>query len=137
MISPMQPKTVLLLRHLIIALSLSAIVFCLVFFLPGRYGYDGLSDAFFVTGAMMVGAAGLLAVGRAGIFDVLAYGMKRLVEQFTKKDDPEYKTAGDYSLAKQKKRKSLKFPYYIYLGLGAIFLIFGIVFLLLWNNSIH
>ena len=81
--------------------------------------------------ALVLAAAGLLFIGRAGTFDVLAYGVKRLVDQFTHHDDPEYKTAGDYSLAKKEKRKSVRFPYWVYLALAGVFLLLALVFGLL------
>ena len=127
----MSRKSILLARHAIIALGLAAISFCLVFFLWRSFSFRGASDACFVTGALELGIAGLLFIGRAGTFDVLAYGFKRLIDQFTHHDDPEYKTAGDYSLAKKEKRKSVRFPYWVYLALAGIFLLLALVFGLL------
>ena len=127
----MSKNAILLIRHTSIALGIAAVSFCLVFFLRGAFSYRGGSDACFVTGALELGIAGLLFIGRAGTLDVLAYGVKRLVDQFTHHDDPEYKTAGDYSLAKKEKRKSVRFPYWVYLALAGVFLLLALVFGLL------
>lgn len=127
----MKPKTISLIRHSIIAVVLGAGVFCLVFFLRGMMNYIGLSDAFLSSGAVLLGIAGLAFIGRMGTFDVLGYGMKRLVEQFTHNKDERYENAGDYSIAKKKKRQNKPFSYWVYLVLGGIELVLAIVFALL------
>lgn len=131
----MDKKAILLIRHAIVALALAAMSFCLVYFLRPSKAYDGLSDAFFVTGAVLFGVAGMLFITRQGTFDVLGYGVKRLVDQFTHHDDPEYKNAGDYSLAKQEKRRGARFPYWIYLALCLLAFALGILFLLLHKSA--
>ncbi|MDY2913607.1 MAG: DUF3899 domain-containing protein [Candidatus Enteromonas sp.] len=123
----MKPKTVAILRHSVISVGISAILFCLVYFLRGLYTLAGLSDALLLPGAVCLGIAGLALVGRRGTFDVLGYGVKRLIEQFTHNKDTHYENAGDYSLQLREKRQNKPFPYWVYLVMGGLQLASAIV----------
>ncbi len=119
--------------HLGVALAIGITSFCLVFFLRRIYTYTGYSDAFFVSGAIVLACSGFAFVHRSGTFDVLHYGMGRLIAQWTHSRRRTFKNAGDYQEFSKQKRKLNPFPYYPYLGIGAILIVLAVIFMILNN----
>ena len=68
----------------LIASIIGVISFVSIFCGRRLFNYTGLTDAFFISGAIVVGIAGLIFTIRTGSFDVLNYGVYRLFESFKK-----------------------------------------------------
>ena len=132
----MKEKTRTYLIHSAVALSIAVTAFCLVFFLRKLYTFTGYCDAFFISSIITLCCSGFAFVHRSGTFDVLHYGMSRLLAQWTHKDEKKYANAGDYHEVMKEKRQSNPFPYLPYLILGSVLLVIAIVFLILSANNI-
>lgn len=122
--------------HSSVALGISITAFCLVFFLRKIYTFTGYSDAFFVSGAIVLACSGFAFVHRSGTFDTLHFAMGRLVAQWTHSTKKTFKNAGDYHEFSMEKRKRNAFSYVPYLIVGSILIILAIIFMILSNTNI-
>lgn len=108
-------------------------VFLLVFLLRRKFDFGGLSDAFFVSCAPALLLPLFLLAIRAGTFDVLNYGMYRLVESFRRVEIKRYDSAYDYKVARDEVRRRRPALYWPYFVVGGAFLIAAIVFFILYK----
>ena len=90
----------------------------------------GLSTAFFVPGILSVGFGALVVCSNAGAFDMLAYGFQTLFRIF-KKDPIDRKYRDYYGYRQAMKEKKRSFWYLIIVG--AVFVLIGGVFLIIFN----
>jgi hypothetical protein len=121
---------------LAVALVVAIAVFCLAFFVGGKYNYTGWSNGFFVSGASLVCLALLRLATRFGTFDVLAYSFYRLFESFKPDGKKRYDTAYDYQEAQKTKRKERPVSYWPFFAVGGVLLLLGLLFAILANASI-
>lgn len=94
--------------------------------------YKGLSDAFFVPGAFMLGIGILSFCASDGMFDIFGYGVKSLKTLFTPfgRDD-EHLRYYDYKQEKASRRGK---PKYRSMIIGLVFIAGAVVCLLLYNR---
>lgn len=99
----------------------------------GQTLYKDLSDAFFVPGIIMLCFGLLVFATNGGVFDMLAFGVIKLVDLF-KRDltKVKYRTFYDYRQAQQGRRR----PYVYLLIIGGAFLLVGIVFFVLYYYAV-
>ena len=93
--------------------------------------YKVLCNAFFVPGICTLGFGALIWSTNGGTFDMLAFGVIKLVDLF-KKDltKVKYKTFYDYRKAQQEKQRSFS----AYIVVGVVVLAISILFLVIYNN---
>ena len=120
--------------HCVIASVLSIGLFCLVFFLRQDFSFKGWSDAFFVSGAVMVAFGGLSFIASRGLFDMMGYGMYRVVGAFKFKGELRYQHAIDFKEARLEKRRKNPFFFQIYLIIGGVLILLAILFSILFLN---
>ena len=117
----------------IMAVISVAILAFLGFFGPGQsiYAkYSSLADAFTVPGAVALLFGLLIWVSTKGIFDPLAFGIKLALSAFTPfKRGERFEKYYDYKARKDEKRVS---GYGFLVICGAIYLLIGVVFTLLF-----
>ena len=92
----------------LIASIIGVISFVSIFCGRRLFNYTGLTDAFFISGAIVVGIAGLIFTIRTGSFDVLNYGVYRLFESFKKGNEKRWDTALAYKNEQNAKREKNK-----------------------------
>jgi len=80
-----------------------------------------LSDGFFVTGVLMAGIGGLMAISaKTDFFDMLSYGVKSLVVMFTPFRKPEkHPRYYEYKMQRKENRKQSKM-FLLYAGFALI-----------------
>lgn len=125
-----------ILTSFVIAFLIGVISFLSVFFGRGLFNYAGLSDAFFISGAIIAAVAGLIWSIRSGSFDVLNYGVYRLFESFKKGNTKRWDTALDYKNEQNSKREKNKIIYWPYLAVAGLAIVFAIIFLALFCSNI-
>lgn len=110
-------------------------VFLLVLLLRNAYDVRHFSDACFVAAAVGLGGVALYWIGQQGVFDVLAYGMKRFLMLWVNKNtDKETPTAGAYHEAKMEKRRQEKSPIWPLFLLPALLFTAAIILLIVYKN---
>ena len=88
-----------------------------------------LSDAFAISGVLLVGSGLLVYASNGGIFNMLAYGALSFLNAFRRNvSDRKYKSYYDYTEAK--KEKKVKFAHLMWAGL--LYLALSLVFLILY-----
>ncbi len=121
----------------LIASIIGVISFVSIFCGRRLFNYTGLTDAFFISGAIVVGIAGLIFTIRTGSFDVLNYGVYRLFESFKKGNEKKWDTALDYKNEQNIKREKNKIIYWPYFAVSGVFFILAIIFLVLFYLNIR
>ena len=116
-----------ILIELIVALLGCVGVFLLVLFLRHKFDFAGFSDAFFVASAPALFLPLFVLAIRMGTFDVLNYGMYRLVESFRRGEGKKYATAYDYKVARTEARQRKPAIYWPFFAVGGAFLVAAIV----------
>ena len=106
-------------------------VFLLVLFLRQKFNTTGFSDACFVACAPAIFLPILAFIIRMGTFDVLNYGMYRLVESFRAGEGKKYDSAYDFSVARKEARRRKPAIYWPFFVVGGLYLTAAIVFLIL------
>lgn len=122
----------------IVCIALSAVVFCLMFFLRENVdNFAKASDGFFVAGACILGYFLLKLVVRAGTFDVFGYSFQRFFEAYRHKGmEKRYEDAGDYHVQKVEKRRASKLVWVPYLAVGLVDLALAIGFMIAFQAQI-
>ena len=128
----MHPYLRKVLIGLISTLALGCILFCLIFFLRQPYSFRSASDAFFISSASCFALTGMAFLIRTGTFDVLNYGMYRLVESFRLDRKKRWDNAGDYKMDRAEKRQLSKAVYWPRLAASSFFLLLAILFLAIY-----
>ena len=129
---PMHPYLKKVLIGFISMFLAGCALFCLIFFLRQPYTIRSASDAFFISSASCFALTGMAFVIRSGTFDVLNYGMYRLVESFRLDRKKRWDNAGDYKIDRAKKRQLSKAIYWPRLAASGFFLLMAILFLALY-----
>ncbi|MBO5528080.1 MAG: DUF3899 domain-containing protein [Bacilli bacterium] len=124
------------LLHLSITLGIALTAFLSVLFLRQDFKTRGFCDAFFVSSVIPLGYILMRFAIRAGTFDILNYGMYRLIESFRKGNMKRYQTAYDYKQARDEDRAKNKLCYWPYVIVGVSLLIAGLICYLLYVNGI-
>ena len=93
-------------------------------------GYWG--DAFAIPGAVCFGVGGLVWGSNGGAFDIFAYGGRRFLMMFVKKDGRDHKYHSYYDYRESRKGKNRSFLFMIIVG-GA-YLIVGVVLLIVGSQ---
>ena len=122
--------------HCIVALALMIGIFCLIFFLRQDFGYRGWSDALFIDGAVLLGFGLLAWIAGNGVFDMMGYGLYRAVAVFKFRGEIRYKTPDSFKDKRNENRRKSPFFFPIYLILGGVLIVLGIVFAILSMNTI-
>ena len=122
----------------IVCIALSALVFCLMFFLRDNAdAYAKASDGFFVAGACILAYFLMTLVVRSGTFDVFGYSFQRFFEAYRHKGmEKRYEDAGDYHVQKVEKRRTNKLVWVPYLVVGLIDIALAIGFLIAFQSQI-
>ena len=107
--------------------------FLLVLLLRQKFTMTGFSDACFVACAPAILLPVLALIIRLGTFDVLNYGMYRLVESFRRGEGKRYDTAFDYKVARMEVRQRRPAIYWPFFVVGGVFLIAALVFLICYK----
>jgi hypothetical protein len=118
---------------LAMALVVSAVAFCGIFFGRGIYDAVGYSDAFFATAAFEVFFVCLYFIGRTGVFDVAAYGLYRLWESWQPGNQKRWDTAYDYKVYKKDAREENKPLVWPFLAFGGLAFVLALVYLILFH----
>lgn len=88
--------------------------------------YKALTDAFFVSGALITCYGLLVVASNGGTFDMITYGIRRFFDVFRRDVmNTKYKTFYEYRKAKQEKHA--RYGYFVFAGLFLL----GISFLFL------
>lgn len=122
--------------HTIVAVILGVGFFCLVFFLRQIFDLRGWSDAFVVSGVFELGLLVIVFLGERGVFDMMGYGMYRLVGLFKRQEDLKWRTAYDFKAEKVEKRCKNPFFFVPYFIVAGIFLLIGVVLTIVVMNQI-
>ena len=116
---------------LIVGVALNLIVFFPMFFAREGNVYSKCSDAFFLSGALMIGYFLMVVVVRAGTFDVFNYSFYRLFESFRHQGmDKRYHDAGDYKIHKMEQRRQKKLVWIPYVAVFALDMVLAIAMLI-------
>jgi hypothetical protein len=102
-------------RPWVTAFIFAAGLFLLILIGRGLYNPFGLSDAFFVSGAVLIGISALRVIYRTGVYDVSGYGLNTFVQSFRRDQKRTYQNIYDYKdqqLAKRQKRPFYALPYF-------------------------
>jgi len=135
----MGKKAKINLINALISFFLCALIFLLVFFLyhTDYLIYERLSNAFLISGGIVVGLISLIWIGRMGTFDLLSYGFSTFINGLSpRKFEKKYKDFYDYKEQKEEKRKFNYIRYWPYLSFGGTLLALAIVFAIVAANVI-
>lgn len=105
-------------------------LWCGIYFLIGNYSITGLSNAFVVSGAVVLGIGGLYAIAFFGAFDMLVYGTKDIIYHMNpnkSKDPKRYKDYVDYVDDRRTYRRDNPIYFWPYLAFGLSLLLTGII----------
>lgn len=108
---------------LITNLAISILLFFTIFFM--RLGIDHyVADSFSVTGILMLLFAALKFVAAEGVFNILGWGFKKIVDVFRK--NPHYRNMRyhDYVEMKQAEEKMILWPTLL---VGCVFFVVGLI----------
>ncbi len=90
--------------------------------------YQNLSNAFFVSGAVLFGVGVVVFTGNGGAYDMLKYGFIKFIDRFRKDVvNKKYHTFYDYHEAQKAKQRSFLHLVVV----GAVLIAIAVVFLLL------
>ena len=109
-------------------------VFCLTFFLRQDFSFKGWSDAFFVTGAILLGFGLLAFIAGKGVFDMMGYGLYRVIGAFKFKGELRYQNAMSFKEKRLENRCKSPFFFQIYMIFGSILIIVASIFAILFLN---
>lgn len=120
-----------LLWHTLAASVVAASFFLLLFFLYDveNFLYPRLGNAFFISGAVILGVALLVLIAKDGTFDFLSYGVAAFARgirptRYENKFD-DFESYREY----KRGRRSWSFLYVVpYLAIGIVFVVLGVVF---------
>jgi hypothetical protein len=104
------------LRPWVTAFILALGLFLLILIGRGLYNAFGLSDALFVSGAVLIGISALRVIYRTGVYDVSGYGLNKFMKSFRRDQKRTYQNIYDYKdqqLAKRQKRPFYALPYFV------------------------
>lgn len=120
----------------IVAPSLAAAGFCVIYFSRGDYSWRGVSDAFFVFGVFELLIPVLILLGRTGIFDIFSYSFIRLGESFRHEQTKRWDTAYDYKEYKKDERGKKK-PYLLpFLTMGGVLIFLAFIALIVFDKML-
>jgi len=117
------------LLHSIIATLLAITVFLLPLLIRQQFDLTGWCDAFFISGAVNLGVTGLLFIGEKGVYDMMGYGMYRLIGLFKKQEELKYRNAYDYKESMLEKRAKNPFFFLPYLIASGVMLLISVILL--------
>jgi hypothetical protein len=128
-------------KNLIIALLVAGALILVLCWVRGAFTADtekelfkALCDAFFITGALFLGAGLLIFLSKEGTFAIFSYGARKFARRFNKeplKEDDKLYSYYNYQVAAKGQKKR-----YFHLVLpGIIFIIAAIIFLQLFSNG--
>ena len=89
--------------------------------------YKDLSDAFFVSGFMLAGVGGLVFVGNNGVFDMIRFGVSKVVS-LIRSEKHRSETARTYYDYLQKKAEKPSASYGFLLVSGSCLLVLSVLF---------
>jgi hypothetical protein len=112
--------------------AFALILGAVILFIRGDYTLAGFSNALFIPGAVVLGFAGLMFVGRHGTFDVASYSFVRLRDSFRRENVKSFEDAYAYSEYKNSQRLRRGFYILPYLVIGGAFLVVAFVFAMIW-----
>ncbi len=84
----------------------------------------------------MVGFGLLAWVAGNGVFDMMGYGLYRAVAVFKFSDNIRYKNPDSFKEKRNENRRKTPFFFQIYLIIGGVLLLLGILFAILFMNKI-
>ncbi len=127
-----------LLIETIVSTVLGAVFFVSFWLLVGGYHSPTYiayySDGAFVSAGLLLAFCGLRFATRGGSFDVLGYSAYALFLSFRPRPtERRYKTAGDYQIGMNEKRKRRKAYYLPWFANAGYYFLLAIVLLIVWH----
>jgi hypothetical protein len=91
--------------------------------------YPGIVDAFMITGAFLWMGAGIVYINQEGAFDIVIYGVKRIVRIFKKYvDDDSPKSYYEYVDTRRGQKKIILYPTIL---VGTVYFLVGLIIFLI------
>jgi hypothetical protein len=116
------------LRPWFTAIGVASGLFTVILISRGIYNAFGLSDALFVSGAVVLGISALRVIYRTGVYDVSGYGFNNFMQSFRRDPKRSYQNIYDYKDQKMAKRRDKPFYALPYVVIGLLFLSLAYVF---------
>ena len=115
--------------HCIIAAAIAVTLFLLPLLIRQQFDVVGFCDAFFISGAVNLGVTGLLFIGDKGVYDMMGYGMYRLIGLFKKQEELKYQNAYAFKESKLEKRSKNPFFFPPYLIASGVMILVSVILL--------
>jgi len=118
-------------------LLLNIVIVIIIIFLLGSYDWTGISNGFFLSGALLFSISGLRLIIRSGVYDFASFGISKFVRSIKYEDQKMVRDFYSYKDKKQTLRKQKPFNSSSYFIVGLLFVIISyfISLIALYNLS--
>jgi hypothetical protein len=119
-----------------VLLTISTVVFLLVFLLNASPSLISACDGAFAAGVTIISALGLQILARMGAFDTFGYSFSTLVTSFSPRVEKKYADLFEYRNIKSTNRSKNKLFFLSYLLVGGGYIITALILNILFRLSI-